>query len=137
MMPSRTIFALIQVRARPDGIWTLALQYVPPKMLLCFRANGTWNYSMTGRCGPDGDLTSLLSRTQLQVATAPVGALIGKIGGSTAGWNDGTQFLIGTTCVYRVPDGVDGALYLTINDEYTGMRNNGGDVAVEISEVIP
>ena len=63
--------------------------------------------------------------------------MIGKIGGSSAGINDGTKtFVVGRYCVVTVPEG-GGPLYLTINDEYAGMENNADSIDVTVVDVTP
>lgn len=125
--------ASVTVPAAPAGFWTPALDYVTGPALLRFVAAGTWRYAFCGKCGPDGDTTSLLFRDQAQLPQAPIGALIAKVGGSTAGWQDSpTLFLVGSACVFSLPVSVAGPLYLGMNDEFSGMRNNSGSVSVTI-----
>src|ERR1019366_9386451 len=54
------------------------------------------------------------------------------LGGSTGGSDDGTLFLAGQSCVVNVAQGNGGPLYLTINDEITGLGNNDGTISVEV-----
>jgi hypothetical protein len=121
------------VSARPTGLWTLVYDFVAGSQWLKITANplGLWSYADSGRarCGPDGDPQAMLSPAVCLCKNAPVGALIAKIGGSTAGADDGPVFAVGTSCVLRVPDG-GGPLYLTINDERAGMENNAGSLEI-------
>jgi hypothetical protein len=74
----------------------------------------------------------MIVRARCLLEKGPVGALIGKLGGSTAGSDDGTLFLAGQSCVVKVAQGNGGPLYLTINDEITGLGNNDGTISVEV-----
>lgn len=127
------------IRAKPDGLWTLVREFVdgPAVMTIATTTDATWSYadSAKARCGPDGDSAAVLSRMKCLLPSAPVGALIGKFGGSTAdvAADKATMFVVGKFCVARVPDG-GGPLFLTINDESGGMENNSGSVEVEVGE---
>jgi hypothetical protein len=125
----------VEVSAKPQGLWTLVAEYVCGPVLVKIEAapDGQWNYSETGACTADGDLLSLISPQTCLLRGAPVGALIAKICGSTAGTSDGTMFLVGRSCIYEVDQTKRGPLYLTINDELTGMANNHGKLAVTVS----
>jgi hypothetical protein len=71
--------------------------------------------------------------------TAPIGALIGKFGGSTGDARDPKPFIVGRHCIVRVPD-EGGPLYLTINDTPDGMANNVGFAriaSIERADALP
>ncbi|SRR6266498_3309923 len=122
------------VPAQPAGIWTLVAEYVRGPALVKVEAeNAKWKYSQADECTADGDLLSLISAQACILKGAPVGALIGKIGGSTAGVADGTVFLAGKMCIIELDQSKRGPLYFTINDELTGMGNNDGKLKVTIS----
>jgi hypothetical protein len=121
------------VAAKPTGLWTMVHEFVRGPAELWVTATGRWYYSEDKSCGPDGDLNALIARTRCLFPKAPVGALIGKVGGSSAGFEDGTLFLAGANCVFDV-GGAAGPLYFTINDEYTGMLNNRNSLVVEVSQ---
>jgi hypothetical protein len=126
----------VNVPAKPRGLWTRAKDFVEgPFLTIEARPHGFWAYAdaATSRCGADGDPDALLARANCLNPDAPVGALIGKIGGSSGGVKDGTPFVVGGYCVFRVPDG-GGPLYFTINDEYDGMANNAGSITVDFAE---
>jgi hypothetical protein len=132
--PGAAPLVTVAVPARPaqsgvSGLWTPVHDFVSGPCVLSFRASGVWSYSTTVTCTADGDPASLLQRARCLFADGPVGALIGKIGGSSAGVKDGTIFLIGRAAVVSV-DAPGGPLYLTINDESSGMDNNDGAVTV-------
>lgn len=125
----------VKVKARPDGVWTLALEWVNGPAVLKFEAGGEeWFYAEpdSSKATADGHLASLLAPKNCLLPTAPVGALIGKIGGSSAGAADGTVFVVGKFCLIEI-DKSKGPVYLTINDELTGFGNNRGEISVKIS----
>jgi hypothetical protein len=125
----------ISINAASSALWSVVHPFVDAPGLIRIETIGAtyWMYGAmpTPWCSPDGDLTSLMSRKHCLVPSAPVGALVGKIGGSSAGTGDGTTFAVGRTCVVKVPDG-GGPLYLAINDEPSGMWNNWGYHAVNV-----
>jgi hypothetical protein len=116
------------------GLWTLVHEFVEGPALLSIRAidwSMRWSPAWPIMCNADGDPTSLMSRKNCLVSGGIVGALVGKIGGSSASATDGTTFMVGRACVVKVSsDG--GPLYLGINDEPSGMWNNGGDQYVNV-----
>jgi hypothetical protein len=122
-----------RIPARPNGLWTLVAKHVEGDSLLHITASATaqWSYSDTDLaiCSADGDPRSLISRARCLAPAAPVGALIGKIGGSTAAASDGLIFVVGMQCTTKVPP-EGGPLYLTINDEPGGMDNNAHAMTV-------
>jgi hypothetical protein len=118
----------------PRGVWTKVNEYVEGGTTLMIEVAdeaATWKYNPDAACGPDGDPGSLVLRSKCLLASAPVGAMIGKLGGSTAGAADGTVFVVGHWCIVKV--GTDGGpLYLTINDQENGMSNNDGTMQVNV-----
>lgn len=124
--------ATIDVDSKPDGLWTVAQEFLPGPARIRFEASGKWSYASGSECGPNGDMLSMVSSDQTILKGAPVGALIAKIGGSSAGLTDGTLYLIGSFAVVETGPNVKGPLYLTINDDPTGFRNNSGKIAVNI-----
>lgn len=128
----------VSVPALPTtGLWTPAVDFVPAGALLKLEASGKWSYSTGMQTGPDGDLAAILTAAQALAPKAPVGALIAKIGGSTAAVDDGSVFIVGSQAVIRLKDGVEGPLYLTINDHVTGLSDNKGDLEVKVSLHVP
>lgn len=125
---------LVTVPARPTtGIWTLAHDFVPAGALIKLEAVGRWSYSIGMESGPDGDVSALLTAVQALAPKAPVGALIAKVGGSTAGIADGVLYTVGSRAVIRVKADAEGPLYLTINDHVTGLGDNTGNLSVKVS----
>lgn len=125
----------VTVPAKPMGVWTWAIDYVkgPARILIEATDGAQWCYSPGCACGPDGDLSALLSAEHTILPTAPVGALILKIGGSTAGTTDGTTRVAGSKAYIEIDDKVSGPVFLTINDALGGMSDNTGELHVKIS----
>lgn len=122
-----------KVSSKPSGLWTIILDFVPPQKKVKFapKADGKWNYKPDGNCGPDGNLTELNDTTDYISQEAPVGALIGKLGGSTVG-KEGKIFTVGRFCVVETKDDMSGALFLTMNDAPSSFANHQGDLEVEV-----
>jgi PA-IL-like protein len=121
-----------EVKAKPDGLWTIAREFVAGPARIRFEAKGSWKYSPDSPCGPDGDMLSMISPGQTILKSAPVGSLIAKIGGSSAGQTDGTLYLIGSFAVIEIGADVKGPLYLTINDDPGGFMNNSESLKVKV-----
>jgi hypothetical protein len=94
-------------------------------------ADGMWRQvqDSIGDCGPDGVQGVSVPTEQLTVADCPPGALIGKLGGSSASLGptsgpapnpasllgEGKAFAIGSFCVIALPSGCIGPLYIAFN----------------------
>jgi hypothetical protein len=124
----------VVVPAKPTGAWTWAVDYVKGPARILIEAQGQWAYS-PGRpgCGPDGDLEALLGASHTLLPAAPAGALLAKIGGSTAGVNDGSVRVAGSKAYFEIDAATSGPIFLTINDEPGGMSDNSGALQVTIS----
>lgn len=125
-----------KVPAKPDGLWTIVYWYLEGPMKLKLQATGQWEYSPAKKCSPDGGRSAGLLQDSL-VLSAPVGALIGKIGGSTADKPDPTKqlvFTVGSTCVILLDDKTKGALFLTMNDQVSRFDDHSGEISVEAWE---
>jgi hypothetical protein len=70
-------------------------------------ATGTWRYSPSRGCGPDGDLNALVG--------------------------DGVVRVAGSYAVVQLDDQASGPIFLTINDELTGLSDNDGQLQVKLS----
>jgi hypothetical protein len=125
----------VRVPAKPTGLWTWAVDYVrgPARILIEATEGPDWWYSPGHSCGPDGDLGALLTPAHLLLPAAPVGALLVKVGGSTAGAADGTVRVAGAKAFVEIDGRVSGPIFLTINDELSGMADNTGELKVTIS----
>ena len=69
------------------------------------------------------------------MADAPPGALIGRIGGSSAGLKADGAFVVGSSCVVAVPAGSIGPLFLSFN--ITGRPVEVTAIAIEVSGATP
>jgi hypothetical protein len=133
----------LEVPAAPEGLWTRALEFVPPGTTLKLAARGTWTYGEAAtkppsplKCGPDGSPDS--TQTGLLMTDAPVGAVIAKIGGSTAGKTDGELFVVGSeTVITADPQKRGGPLYLTMNVNPASRPATSDKVGVAIWEAKP
>ena len=124
----------IEIKAKPDGIWTVAYEYVKGPALIQIVANDDqWEYAPGKKSTANGDLTSMLCPQDTILPSAPVGAMIAKVGGSTAGTSDGRLFVVGKISLLRLDQNTSGPLFLTVNDELTGLQNNTGSIKVKIS----
>jgi hypothetical protein len=124
--------AQVDVNAKPNGLWTVAREFINGPARIRFAASESWKYSPDSSCGPDGDMLSMISPIQTILKSAPVGSLIAKIGGSSAGQADGTVYLVGSFAIIDIGADVKGPLYLTINDDPSGFGNNSGSLKVNM-----
>lgn len=125
-----------KVKAKPDNgaLWNLVYEYLAGPRRLRFKAQGDWKRCPDRVCGPNGDIREKFEADNLS-GSAPVGALIGKIGGSSADKGDATQvFVVGDHCVIHVSDTARGGLYLTMNDHPANFQHHDGELEVTIEE---
>lgn len=122
-----------KIPAKPTGIWTLTHEFVKGPALVKVEATGTWSYSSGRPCGPDGDLNALLSADQMIAGGVSPGALLIKVGGSTAGVSDGLVRVAGSTAVIRIDEKTSGPIFLTINDAVSGFADNSGELDAKVS----
>jgi hypothetical protein len=122
------------ISAKPSGLWTRTDIFVLGPALLKFEAAGQWYYSTKyGReSSADGDLLSPIPLKRCLSEKAPIGSLLGKIGGSVADRGGDSVFLVGSYCVLEVGKDQRGPLYLTINDVYDGYIDNDGQLEVVV-----
>lgn len=123
----------VTVPGKPTGIWTPVLDYVKGPALIKIEASGEWSYTTGKSCGPDGDLNALIGADRTIATTAPLGALIAKVGGSTAGVSDGAVRVAGSMALIQIDEKTSGPIFLTINDELSGFKDNSGQLTVKIS----
>ena len=122
------------IPARPDGLWTAVYEYITGTIALQFKAKGEWSYAPNQKCGPDG-VRSLGLLQDVLVPNAPIGALVCKIGGSSADKPDATKqtvFAVGSECIVVLDGKSSGTLFLTMNDELTQFAGHDGAIQVEI-----
>jgi hypothetical protein len=122
-----------QAQAGPfEPLWLAVCHDFRGATHLRVTAGGEWSSPAPTVWGPDGDLASLGGGATLILAGAPLGALIGKVGGSSASLGPAPPpptasqppaptlgqdqaFLIGGTCVFALPVGARGPLFIGFN----------------------
>jgi hypothetical protein len=153
---------IVEKKSVPDPAnvaWTPVLDYAIPGKLLkivVVNQNGdpdparTWQpKDFAGACSADGDLEGKLGPKlpgSALFSSAPRGALIGRIAGSTAenvleaapsGTNPSRlTFAVGRFCVLLVPTSPVGALYLAVNDSPERMGAVTNPLLVNIYEAL-
>jgi hypothetical protein len=151
----RELAAAVPIEARPTTLWTMVLECVPPKRRLRLsvlpalsKAVPQWHLSHTETISPDGlPHRPVPQGKSLLLASAPRGALIAKIGGSsadvpdasvTAGtnpWPHAKVFAVGVYCVVTLAStDAGGPLFLTMNDTLEGFKDHLGSLKVKIEE---
>lgn len=132
----------IVIKANPGGVWTWAYEYVKGPAMIKIEAvevedsgkkkDALWKYGPSNQCTADGDLRSMVNIQNCILPGAPVGALIAKIGGGTAGTKDGKLFVVGRMSIIEIDQNTSGPILLTMNDELTAMANHDGSIKVTI-----
>jgi hypothetical protein len=153
--------ALVRVPAKPSGLWELAAEYVGGSRLLRMRVVGqdekgnktstTWHVDKDLESPADG-LSSDPCAAQkpekkpeaILTRAARRGALIAKIGGSTADIPDagslstpyGTKrvFPVGSQCIITLASTDGGPLFFTMNDWPECFATHEGSLYVKIEE---
>ena len=117
--------------------WVLVVPGMRDYTHLRIQAKGSWTQSgdKIGECGPDGLATTPVQVNTMPVRDAGVGALIGKLGGSSATLTmppsapsakdaaaapvgslaEGAAFAIGSHCIVTLPQNFIGPLYISFN----------------------
>ena len=85
-----------------------------------------------GPCNADGHVDLALASERLLVAKCAPGALIGKVGGSAAGRDDGTVFAIGSRCIVSL-DQKTTFLFVGVNGAVPRPSHLLESITVEIS----
>jgi hypothetical protein len=133
------------------ALWTLALQYVAGPARIRIQVDPAddgkeqqWTCGTTD-CGPGGMYT--LSPTAI-VPTAPIGALVAKVGGGQAECPgapvaaglapqvlpaSSTVYAVGRYCVINVKAGDGGPLFLTMNDDVKAFVDHRGKLKVKVA----
>ncbi len=159
-MPQPAWRLIVEKKQIPDpqnAQWTQVLDYANPTKLLkivVVNQNGepdptkTWQPKgfPAGGCSADGDYENKQS-PQITgsplLVSAPRGALIGRIGGSTADQSVDAStnpsriiFAVGRFCVLAVPTAPVGALFLAVNDSPERMGGVTQNLSVNIYEAL-
>lgn len=136
--------AEVNVEARGRTLWTLGLSYVVGPVRIQIKADPSAQWSLGSKtCGPSG---SYDTEAQALLPSAPIGALIGKIGGGDADCpapptdqgGAGQQpagvkvFAIGSYAVIDVKSGEAGALFLAMNDKLSAFTTHSGHLTVTV-----
>ena len=137
---------IIEVAAGPD-LWTRAAEYVVGPTVLKVEVvdpDAVWQYAASQYCRAGGtlrnDATSILP-------AAPIGALIGKVGGGMAdfpapaaitgmapGILAGVKlFAVGSFAVINLVAADSGPLFFAMNDTLAGFQQHSGKVKVIVS----
>jgi hypothetical protein len=113
--------------------WIRLAESLRGATFLTFTATGSWTAlpGLLAPCGPDGLTGLALAADRVVLADAPPGALIGRIGGSSAGIKADGAFVIGSNAVVAVPAGSAGPLFIGFN--ITGRPVDVTAIAVTVS----
>jgi hypothetical protein len=112
---------IVSINAQPLQItwpWHFVCEIGDDWQTLAFTADGRWSClgDTIMPCEADGHAGLALPADQLLVPKCAPGALIGKLGGSTTGREDGTVFAIGSRAVLQLGDKKSNTfLYIGIN----------------------
>lgn len=130
----------IKVPDETGNAWTAALDYVTPGKLykIVVASKEKWKPESGNACNADGDATLTRSGAVI-LDTSSVGALIAKIGGSTADLKPDKDklmiFSVGRHCVFSVTDPLKtGSLYLAVNDTPSSQSKLEERLEVSIHE---
>jgi len=145
---------LVKVDAKPPGCWTVILPFVTGPRLLRFSVHDKddkgagvpmkWRLNSDEECGADGSIKGG-TKTGALVTSAALGALVGKVGGSTADLPDASTaaatggsgrklFPVGSYAVVALTSNDSGPLFLTMNDGTEGFATHSGSLWVLIEE---
>ncbi len=117
------------IKARPEGFWTsTGIQILEGDKLRIKYVRGNWRSNPHWITDDAAGHPQHLGHGNYLLLGAPQGALIGKVGGDNHG-NGSAPFLVGNSS--RVPEGLTGTLWLTVNDEPAGFGDNSGEIKVE------
>jgi hypothetical protein len=151
MEPSWQKLKLVALDAKPVGLWTLVADYVPGSRLLRFKVvaqdaqglavQNVWSPIKGTDCGADG-IPITPAKAGLLSTGALYGALIAKVGGSSADLPDSTSltapygtkrvFAVGSHCVVSLGSTEGGPLFLTMNDTPDGFVHHSGALYILI-----
>jgi hypothetical protein len=125
--------------------WLFVLEGFGEANILRIKATGKWT-PLEGlpACGPDGLMSMNYPDTGLILSDCSVGALLGRIGGSSASIKAASAdpaagetkpFPIGTSCIYRLPEKAIGPLFVGFNCLSRPVRIDTIDVSVETARI--
>lgn len=115
-----------------DGLWTMVRTQVSAPALMRIEASGRWRVAPElPECGPDGLRHWAYGREGLLTRKAPLGALVGKFGGSGSAADETDVFVVGGLAVIQL-EKASGPLYLTINGAPSCFSGHSGALTVLI-----
>jgi len=134
----RPVLENLTVPEKKGVAWSCALDFLPPGKLIKILVDpsATWKPNQFSvAVGADGDPGASRNPGKLILESAPLGALIGRLGISSAGpRTDELIFPVGRHCVLTVPPEKGGALYFGVNDAETLLGLVEGSLKVSIFE---
>jgi hypothetical protein len=145
--PSWREIKKLKVPEREASFWTPVLDYVAPGKLyrilveaLPAAGEQHWTPESGTKCTADGD-PALPRAGALSLENCAVGALIAKIGGSTADFKPDKDklvlFGVGRHCVFSISDAAKaGSLYLGMNDTGETAAKVQGQLEVTVFEAL-
>ncbi|MDI7863347.1 hypothetical protein MRS76_15425 [Rhizobiaceae bacterium n13] len=104
--------------------WRLVCESIEDATDLKIAVTGEWKVKGNDvlKCGPNGLLGFTLAESELVLKGCPFGALLGKIGGSSAFHKESTTtsaadqlFAIGAYCTLKLPEETTGPLFIGFN----------------------
>jgi hypothetical protein len=131
----------IQTQAVQPGMitvpWLKLVDTIRGATHLMISASGTWTAlpGLLAPCQPDGLAGLILPADRVVLPDAPPGALIGRIGGSSASLKADGAFVVGSSCVVAVPAGSIGPLFVSFN--ITGRPVEVTAIQVDVSGATP
>ncbi len=141
----------MDIPANPEGLWTKVLDFITGPRKLRFTAKGSWQLTPGRSCGADGSRAAG-SPASAFLPSAPLGALIGKIGGSSADAppppapgvvvpavpvSGGPLVIaVGSFCTLEIQATTKGPLFVTMNDQLAGFDLHSGTLELTIDEAL-
>ncbi len=135
----------IDISAGPP-LWTLVEDYIfgPIKLKIeLVDPEAVWQFAAETYCKANG---TMRNDPAALLPGAPIGALIGKLGGGTADFPVAPQaggqpiplpgvrlFAVGTYAVIEVKRDDSGPLFLTMNDILAGFSTHRGNLKIKVS----
>jgi hypothetical protein len=97
--------------------WHRVTDVIRGPTYLLITATGSWTAipEVLAACGPNGFAGLSLPADRVVLSDAPPGALIGRLGGSSASLKADGAFPIGLDCVVQLPANSVGPLFVSFN----------------------
>jgi hypothetical protein len=129
-----------------EAPWLMVVEAFEDFDHLQITSEGTWPAypGLPLECGPDGISASPIAAEQRLIADCRLGALIGKLGGSSAmldipsGESSGLgMFALGTNALVKVPSGCFGPLFIGFNVKARPISIANLSVTVRGAKLMP